>query len=79
MYGPVRTVVWQGSADDRRPYADQVGNPENENLAHTFPIIASGRLWTLVVRSKVRAEDQAWCGLFESCLRNVSVMKIEPQ
>ena len=20
MYGPVRTVVWQGSAGDRRPY-----------------------------------------------------------
>ena len=24
MYAPVRTVVWQGSAGDRRPYADQV-------------------------------------------------------
>ena len=23
MYGPVRTVVWQGSAGDRGPYADQ--------------------------------------------------------
>ena len=23
MYGPVRTVVWQGSAGDRRPYANQ--------------------------------------------------------
>ena len=23
MYGPVRTVVWQGSAGDRRPYADR--------------------------------------------------------
>src|SRR5881392_1085421 len=23
VYGPVRTVVWQGSAGDRRPYADQ--------------------------------------------------------
>jgi hypothetical protein len=22
VYGPVRTVVWQGSAGDRRPYAD---------------------------------------------------------
>jgi len=22
LYGPVRTVVWQGSAGDRRPYAD---------------------------------------------------------
>ena len=22
MYGPVRTVVWEGSAGDRRPYPD---------------------------------------------------------
>ena len=28
MYGPVRTVVWQGSAGDRRPYADQTGFEE---------------------------------------------------
>jgi hypothetical protein len=26
VYGPVRTVVWQGSVGDRRPYADLVGN-----------------------------------------------------
>jgi RNA-directed DNA polymerase len=25
VYGPVRTVVWRGSAGDCRPYADQVG------------------------------------------------------
>jgi hypothetical protein len=25
VYGPVRTVVWQGSAGDRGPYADQTG------------------------------------------------------
>jgi len=25
VYGPVRTVVWQGSAGNRRPYADQYG------------------------------------------------------
>ena len=25
VYGPVRTVVWQGSAGDCRPYADHVG------------------------------------------------------
>jgi hypothetical protein len=24
VYGPVRTVVWQGSEGDRRPYADLV-------------------------------------------------------
>jgi len=29
VYGPVRTVVWQGSAGDCRPYADQVGNSDN--------------------------------------------------
>ena len=28
MYGPVRTVVWQGSAGDCRPYADLVGFPD---------------------------------------------------
>jgi len=28
VYGPVRTVVWQGSAGDRRPYADLTGGPE---------------------------------------------------
>ena len=33
MYGPVRTVVWQGSAGDRRPYADPV--------AHYLPIAAN--------------------------------------
>ena len=33
VYGPVRTVVWQGSAGNRRPYADltrypSIGNPD---------------------------------------------------
>src|SRR5215813_8695721 len=28
VYGPVRTVVWQGSAGDRRPYAVLTDNPE---------------------------------------------------
>jgi hypothetical protein len=27
VYGPVRTVVWQGSAGDRRPYADRPTPP----------------------------------------------------
>jgi hypothetical protein len=26
VYGPVCTVVWQGSAGDCRPYADQIAN-----------------------------------------------------
>jgi len=32
VYGPVRTVVWQGSAGDRRPYADLVGYSETGGL-----------------------------------------------
>src|SRR3954447_26473927 len=32
VYGPVCTVVWQGSVGDCCPYADQVGIPENELL-----------------------------------------------
>ena len=32
MYGSVRTVVWQGSVGDRRPYADLVGYPEIKDL-----------------------------------------------
>jgi hypothetical protein len=27
VYGPVRTVVWQGPAGDRRPCADVTGKP----------------------------------------------------
>jgi hypothetical protein len=33
VYGPVRTVVWQGSVGDRRPYADLVGNTDDEKLS----------------------------------------------
>ena len=28
VYGSVRTVVWQGSVGDRRPYADLTGKPD---------------------------------------------------
>jgi hypothetical protein len=30
VYGPVRTVVWQGSAGDCRPYADQIADALTE-------------------------------------------------
>jgi hypothetical protein len=33
VYGPVRTVVWQGSAGDRRPYADLVAHSERARSA----------------------------------------------
>ena len=36
MYGPVRTVVWQGSAGDRRPYADQAELGELLNGVEDF-------------------------------------------
>ena len=32
MYGPVRTVVWQGSVGDRCPYADQILLSSRKNL-----------------------------------------------
>jgi hypothetical protein len=32
VYGPVRTVVWQGSAGDCRPYADQIANARFEEI-----------------------------------------------
>ena len=37
MYGPVRTVVWQGSAGDRRPYADLTGYTEVTYLFYSGP------------------------------------------
>jgi hypothetical protein len=36
VYGPVRTVVWQGPAGNRRPYADLVGNPESNILVMRY-------------------------------------------
>jgi hypothetical protein len=34
VYGPVRTVVWQGSAGNRCPYADQIALALNERKPH---------------------------------------------
>jgi len=39
VYGPVRTVVWQGSAGDRRPYADLKGKQEGTELTSRLPTI----------------------------------------
>ena len=44
MYGPVRTVVWQGSAGDRRPYADQTRFVENDIGRLTRPRSGPRRL-----------------------------------
>ena len=35
VYGPVRTVVWQGSAGDRGPYADQTGFEDIGGAQHS--------------------------------------------
>jgi hypothetical protein len=42
VYGPVRTVVWQGSAGDRRPYADLTGNSE-VNWRNQGQVLLTGR------------------------------------
>jgi hypothetical protein len=47
VYGPVRTVVWQGSAGDRRPYADQTAISE---VRRPFRRVASRRAGSIVGR-----------------------------
>ena len=41
VYGPVRTVVWQGSAGDCRPYADLVGYPDECSVMMRRPSAGS--------------------------------------
>jgi hypothetical protein len=38
VYGSVRTVVWQGSVVDRRPYADLTGKPEVVRLGRKLAL-----------------------------------------
>jgi hypothetical protein len=37
VYGPVRTVVWQGSVGNRCPYADQVCLSDSANQVSDQP------------------------------------------
>jgi hypothetical protein len=37
VYGPVRTVVWQGSAGDCRPYADLTANTDRTRKSGLCP------------------------------------------
>jgi hypothetical protein len=37
VYGPVRTVVWQGSAGDCRPYADQTRKASRDPAQNRLP------------------------------------------
>src|SRR5881628_3238313 len=47
VYGPVRTVVWQGSVGDRRPYADQQGHAADgtKNAPRLMPRSLGGCRW----------------------------------
>jgi hypothetical protein len=64
VYGPVRTVVWQGSAGDRRPYADLVGKSDVIRAAtarglsqvskHPYYACAVKRRWTTAGESPAR-------------------------
>jgi hypothetical protein len=42
VYGPVRTVVWQGSAGDCRPYADLTGISDNCLISASTPVPPEG-------------------------------------
>src|SRR5712691_12374545 len=53
VYGPVRTVVWQGSAGNRCPYADQIAKSlttmEREPHGRVVALSDNSRLYTQVV------------------------------
>src|SRR5450755_3054732 len=52
VYGPVRTVVWQGAAGNCRPYADQTGYPSMfRKGSPTGPAVCGVGM---------TAEDDAW-------------------
>ena len=55
VYGPVRTVVWQGSAGDCRPYADQWHTTGAIRLLHRMnPYRAAPNAVTVLCRSYPR-------------------------
>ena len=56
MYGPVRTVVWQGSAGDRRPYADQTAFPEKW-------IPGQGRVVALLRKPHFKTAEEGTAGI----------------
>jgi hypothetical protein len=62
VYGPVRTVVWQGSAGDCRPYADQTHQcfppftwATVSNLLHSLAtFFAANEVYLSVIQSMLR-------------------------
>ena len=90
MYGPVRTVVWQGSAGDRRPYADQTAISESDGCGPVrqghFPLTPLNRLnftrfgavarWDVQERARlILPNEDGGCKHF---LRNLAAPLLEP-
>ena len=46
-------MVWQGSAGDRRPYADQVGQGLPTPSAYDIPCRGGRRWWALLARIRI--------------------------
>src|SRR5271157_1532860 len=55
VYGPVRTVVWQGSAGDRRPYADQWESKLRCHAERAFAGFANASRSTPIAESRLAA------------------------
>ena len=53
VYGPVCTVVWQGSAGDRRPYADQTASWEVGSPAHGGIVMEHNPTWSPRARASL--------------------------
>ena len=66
MYGPVRTVVWQGSAGDRGPYADQMEMDSTVGvLLHEIPAAVGDQAAATLLAEPAdfwtdRAAQQIW-------------------
>jgi hypothetical protein len=64
VYGPVRTVVWQGSAGDRRPYANLTGYSEvieTRNQQH------AGHLTAKVTKLQICSHNCGPAQMFLNC------------
>ena len=73
VYGPVRTVVWQGSVGDHRPYADLTAHVVRSEVLRQ--IKAAGERWNAEewkAKAKIPAAHSSWKSLRHSHLRNAS-------
>jgi len=59
VYGPVRTVVWQGSAGDCRPYADQSRlSVSDQNHSARYRATASEREHRSIASGALNADSK---------------------